>query len=266
MPISKERFWELESIANRVAIVTGASSGIGRATAAALAREGARVVAAGRNIERLQETVDLIQERGGDAITVQTDVTRADQVKRMVDLAVETYGRLDIAFNNAGGYRLVGGEPGLTADLEEQVWDRVVEVNLKGVWLCMKYEIKQMLCQGSGVIINNSSNDGLRGSPGMAPYAAAKHAVIGLTRSAAIEYAALGLRINTICPGMILTPPVLQHLQDSPEGEEWAKEQLKPIGRFGRPEEVAEAVVWLASDSASYVIGHSLVVDGGFIA
>jgi NAD(P)-dependent dehydrogenase (short-subunit alcohol dehydrogenase family) len=141
----------------------------------------------------------------------------------------------------------------------------VVAVNLKAVWLCLKYEIPQMLERG-GVIVNNASNDGLRGSPGMAPYAAAKHGVIGLTKSAAIEYAGQGLRINAICPGMILTPPVQQHLQDSPEGEAWAKEQLEPIGRFGRPEEVAATVLWLCSDAASYVVGHALVVDGGFTA
>ena len=214
----------------------------------------------------MQETVELIKGIGGDAILVQTDVTKADQVKGMVERTVEAYGRLDVAFNNAGGYRLVGGKPGLTAELEEQVWDRVVAVNLKAVWLCMKYEIRQMLKQGGGAIVNNASNDGLRGSPGMAPYAAAKHGVIGLTKSAAIEYASLGFRINTVCPGMILTPPVEQHIKDSPEGDQWAREQLEPIGRFGRPEEVAETVVWLCSDAASYVIGHTLVVDGGFLA
>lgn len=250
----------------RVALVTGASSGIGRATALAFAREGAKVVAASRDVERLQETVGLIQGMGGEAIVVQTDVTQAEQVERMVEQAVAVYGRLDIALNNAGGYRLVGGKPGLTAELDEQVWDRVVAVNLKAVWLCMKYEIRQMLGQGGGVIVNNASNDGLRGSPGMAPYAAAKHGVIGLTKSAAIEYASQGIRINAVCPGMILTPPVEQSLRDSPEGEAWVREQLEPIGRFGRPEEVAETVVWLCSDAASYVIGHALVVDGGFLA
>jgi NAD(P)-dependent dehydrogenase (short-subunit alcohol dehydrogenase family) len=252
-------------LGGKVALVTGGSSGIGRATALAFAREGARVVAASRNRGRLRETVDLITGMGGDAISVQTDVTETDQVCRMVQRTIDAYGRLDIAFNNAGGYRLVGGKPGLTAELEEEVWDRVLAVNLKAVWLCMKYEIREMLSHG-GVIVNNASNDGLRGSPGMAPYAAAKHGVIGLTKSAAIEYAGQGLRINAVCPGMILTPPVQQHLQDSPEGEAWASEQLEPIGRFGRPEEVAETVVWLCSDAASYVVGHALVVDGGFIA
>jgi NAD(P)-dependent dehydrogenase (short-subunit alcohol dehydrogenase family) len=250
----------------KVALVTGASSGIGRATALAFAEEGARVVAASRNMERLQETVDLIEAIGGDAILVQTDVTRADQVQRMVERAVDAFGRLDIAFNNAGGYRLVGGKPGLTAELEEQVWDRVVAVNLKAVWLCMKYEIREMLKHGGGAIVNNASNDGLRGSPGMSPYAAAKHGVIGLTKSAAIEYAGMGFRINVVCPGMILTPPVEQRLRDSPEGDRWAREQLEPIGRFGRPEEVAQTVVWLCSDAASYVVGHALVVDGGYLA
>ena len=250
----------------RVALVTGASSGIGRATALAFAREGAKVVAASRDVERLQETVGLIHRMGGEAIVVQTDVTQAEQVQRMVERAVAVYGRLDVAFNNAGGYRLVGGKPGLTAELDEQVWDRVVAVNLKAVWLCMKCEIRQMLGQGGGVIVNNASNDGLRGSPGMAPYAAAKHGVIGLTKSAAIEYAGRGIRINAVCPGMILTPPIEQYLGDGSQGEAWVREQLEPIGRFGRPEEVAETVVWLCSDAASYVIGHALVVDGGFLA
>ena len=250
----------------RVALVTGASSGIGRATALAFAREGAKVVAASRDVERLQETVSLIHRMGGEAIVVQTDVTQAEQVQRMVERAVAVYGRLDVAFNNAGGYRLVGGKPGLTAELDEQVWDRVVAVNLKAVWLCMKCEIRQMLGQGGGVIVNNASNDGLRGSPGMAPYAAAKHGVIGLTKSAAIEYAGRGIRINAVCPGMILTPPIEQYLGDGSQGEAWVREQLEPIGRFGRPEEVAETVVWLCSDAASYVIGHALVVDGGYLA
>ena len=257
---------EVGRLEDKVALVTGASSGIGRATALAFAREGAKVVTASRNVDRLQETIELIKGIGGDAILVQTDVTKVDQVKRMVERAVEAYGRLDVAFNNAGGYRMVGGKPGLTAELDEQVWDRVVTVNLKAVWLCMKHEIRQMLIQGGGAIVNNASNDGLRGSPGMSPYAAAKHGVVGLTKSAAIEYASLGFRINAVCPGMILTPPVEQHIKDSPEGDQWAREQLEPIGRFGRPEEVAETVVWLCSDAASYVIGHAMVVDGGFLA
>jgi len=256
----------MRRLEGRVALVTGASSGIGRATALALAREGARVVAASRDVERLRETVGLIEGMGGDAILIQTDVTEAEQVERMVEQAVAAYGRLDVAFNNAGGYRLVGGKPGLTAELDEQVWDRVVAVNLKAVWLCMKYEIRQMERQGGGVIVNNASNDGLRGSPGMAPYSAAKHGVIGLTKSAAIEYAGRGIRINAVCPGMILTPPIEQYLGDGSQGEAWVREQLEPIGRFGRPEEVAETVVWLCSDAASYVIGHALVVDGGYLA
>jgi NAD(P)-dependent dehydrogenase (short-subunit alcohol dehydrogenase family) len=249
----------------QVALVTGGSSGIGRATALAFARAGARVVVAGRNIQRLEETVRLIQEEGGEAIYVQADVTRADQVCRMVEEAVAAFGRLDAAFNNAGGYRLVGGKRGLTADLDEVVWDRVVAVNLKGVWLSMKYEIEQMLAQGGGAIVNNSSNDGLRAVPYSSPYVASKHGVIGLTKTAAIEYAQQGIRVNAVCPGWILTPPVKMLMEDEPgaESEMLAEE---PIGRLGEPEEVANAVLWLCSEAASYVTGHALAVDGGYLA
>jgi NAD(P)-dependent dehydrogenase (short-subunit alcohol dehydrogenase family) len=249
----------------KVALVTGASSGIGRATALAFARAGAAVVVASRNLERLEETARVIRETGGEATAIRTDVTRADQVERLVQETVDVYGRLDAAFNNAGGYRLVGGKRGLTADLGEDVWDRVTAVNLKGVWLCMKYEIEQMLAQGGGAIVNNSSNDGLRAVPYSSPYVAAKHGVIGLTKTAAMEYARQGIRVNAVCPGWILTPPVRMLMEDDP-GVESAMLAEEPIGRFGEPEEVAEAVLWLCSEAASYVTGHALAVDGGYLA
>ena len=256
---------EKQQFKGKVALVTGASSGIGRAAALAFARQGAQVVAAGRNVERLEETVRLIGEAGGDAIHVQTNVTQADQVQRMVRQAVAVYGRLDAAFNNAGGYRLVGGKRGLTADLDEAVWDSVVAVNLKGVWLSMKYEIEQMLEGDGGAIVNNSSNDGLRGAPYSSPYVASKHGVIGLTKTAAIEYAKLGIRVNAVCPGWILTPPIKMLMEDDPGAEAEMLSQ-EPIGRFGEPQEVAEAVLWLCSEAASYVTGHALAVDGGYLA
>jgi NAD(P)-dependent dehydrogenase (short-subunit alcohol dehydrogenase family) len=183
----------------------------------------------------------------------------------MVRRAVAVYGRLDAALNNAGGYRLVGGKRGLTADLDEAVWDSVVAVNLKGVWLSMKYEIEQMLEGDGGAIVNNSSNDGLRGAPYSSPYVASKHGVIGLTKTAAIEYAKLGIRVNAVCPGWILTPPVKMLMEDDPGAEAEMLSQ-EPIGRFGEPQEVAEAVLWLCSEAASYVTGHALAVDGGYLA
>jgi NAD(P)-dependent dehydrogenase (short-subunit alcohol dehydrogenase family) len=249
----------------KVALVTGASSGIGRATAVAFAREGARVVCCARNVERLEETVELIRGVGGEGFWIQTEVSEAGQVRELLARTVETYGRLDAAFNNAGGYRLVGGKPGPMADLSEEVFDRVVAVNLKGVWLCMQGEIRQMLRQGGGAIVNNSSDDGLKASRHMSPYVAAKHGVVGLTKAAALDYATQGIRVNAICPGWILTPPVERKMQDDPLAEKQMMAEA-PISRFGRPEEVAEAVLWLCSDAASYVTGTALAVDGGGMA
>jgi NAD(P)-dependent dehydrogenase (short-subunit alcohol dehydrogenase family) len=250
---------------NKIALVTGGGSGIGKATALAYAREGAKVVVSGRNVENLAETVREIREAGGEAVFFKVDVARADEVKAMVEFTVETYGSLDCAFNNAGGFYLLGGGLKATAEIDEDDWDRIVSINLKGAFLCMKYELIQMLKQGSGSIVNNSSTDGIRGAVFMASYSASKHGVIGLTQTAALEYATKNIRINAVCPGWIQTRPVELRIKENPKTVEAMLAQ-EPIGRFGLPEEVAGAVVWLSSDAASFITGHSMAVDGGYMA
>jgi NAD(P)-dependent dehydrogenase (short-subunit alcohol dehydrogenase family) len=241
--------------------VTGGSSGIGRATALAFAGRGAQVVIASRGQELGEQTVQTIREAGGEAVWIQTDVSKADQVAALVQKTIETYGRLDYAFNNAGG----GGQGGWVAEMEEADWDFTITTYLKSAWLCMKYEIIEMLKLGSGAIVNNSSVDGLRGFPWDPAYSAAKHGVIGLTKSAAMQYATKGIRVNAVCPGWIRTPPVEGMLERNPGAE---KEMLmhQPIGRLGEAREVAEAVVWLCSDSASLVTGAAMPVDGAYLA
>ena len=252
-----------ERLEGKVALMTGGSSGIGRATALAFAREGAKVVFGDINVEGGEETVRMIAEAGEQAIFIKTDVSKADEVEHMVNKAIETYGRLDCAFNNAGieGTILVP-----TADYTEEVWDQVISINLKGVWLCMKYEIPQMLKLGCGAIVNTSSAVGLvGGSLAGSAYVASKHGVVGLTRAAALEYAEQGIRVNSVCPGVIRTPITERLFQDDPELEaRFAARQ--PVGRLGTPEDVAEAVVWLCSDAAAFVTGHGMAVDGGFVA
>lgn len=247
--------------AGKVALVTGASSGIGRATALAFAREGARVVVANRSVERGEAVVRTIAGEGGEGIFVQTDVTRREQVEAMVGAAVERYGRLDCAFNNAGG----GVRRGTVTECTEEDWDYTMDSYLKSVWRCMKYELLQMLDQGSGAIVNNSSVDGLRGFPQSVAYAAAKHGVVGLTRTAALQYARQGVRINAVCPGWIRTPPVENYVRRAANAQQEILEQ-EPIGRLGEPEEVAEAVLWLCSDASSFVLGLPMAVDGGYMA
>jgi len=255
-------------VKGRVVLVTGGSSGIGRASALAFAKEGAKVVVnANMNIEGGEETVRLIKETGGEAIFVKADASKVAEVDTMIQQTVKSYGRLDCAFNNAG----VVGVPSTsafisakTADYTEKEWDYVISVNLKGVWLCMKYEIIQMLKQGGGAIVNNSSILGLLGLPGGPAYVASKHGVIGLTKTAALEYAQEGIRVNAVCPGWISTPMTDRTLND-PEVKAMMI-GMEPIGRMGKPEEVAEAVVWLCSDAASFVTGHSMIVDGGLVA
>jgi NAD(P)-dependent dehydrogenase (short-subunit alcohol dehydrogenase family) len=252
-----------ERFRDKVALVTGGSLGIGRTTARAFAQEGARVVIADVNLDEGQDAVRRIKETGGEALFVQADVSHATDVEAMVREAIAAYGRLDCAFNNAG----IGGRGGRrmrTADYSEEEWDRFMRVNLKGVWLSMKYEIPEMLRQGSGAIVNMSSGSGLVGVRHMAPYVTSKHGVVGLTRTAALEYAPEGIRINAVCPGVIATKRITDEFVQHPELEA-VRVGAHPIGRLGREEEVAETVLWLCSDAASFIVGHAMAVDGGYV-
>jgi NAD(P)-dependent dehydrogenase (short-subunit alcohol dehydrogenase family) len=248
-------------VEGKVALVTGGASGIGRATALTFAREGAKLVIADMNEEGGQQTVHMITEQGGEAIFVSTDVSKAVEVQALISKAVETYGKLDCAHNNAG---IAGRVGALTAEYPEDTWQQVIAVNLTGVWLCMKYEIPQMLHQGRGTIVNTASAAGLVGTRGTSAYVASKHGVVGLTKTAALEYAQQGIRVNCVCPGWIHTPMTERGLSD-PERRARIIASA-PTGRVGTPEEVAEAVVWLCSDAASFVTGHTMSVDGGVIA
>lgn len=249
------------SMNGKVALVTGGSSGIGKATALAFAAAGAAVVIASRGQTAGEETVAQIRQAGGQAIWVATDVSQAAQVANLMQRTLETYGRLDYAFNNGGS----GGNGGWIAELDEEDWDKTIDGYLKSVWLCMKYEIQAMLAQGGGAIVNNSSVDGERAFPWDPAYSAAKHGVLGLTKSAALQYATKGVRINAVCPGWIKTPALDPILASDPQAEQNIL-QHQPIGRLGRAEEVAEAVVWLCSDQASLILGTALAVDGGYLA
>ena len=248
-------------IENKVALVTGAGSGMGLAAAQAFAAEGAAVALVDINEEAARTAAGRLVAAGHKAVAIPCDVTDESQVKAMVEQTVSAFGRLDVAFNNAGVQSLAAE----TADATSEEFDRVNAINLRSVWLCMKYELIQMRSQGSGAIVNNSSIGGLIGIPGRAIYHATKHGVIGLTKSAALEYATRGIRINAVCPGAIETPMVAAMIAKEPETmKDITKEQ--PIGRLGRPEEVASAVVWLCGSGASFVIGQALAVDGGYIA
>lgn len=244
--------------AGKVAFVTGAASGIGRATAIAFARGGANVVAADVAAEANAATARFIEEAGGRALAVDCDVTRSESVAEALDGAVETFGRIDIAFNNAGTEQ--PHKP--AAEVSEQEWDRLIGVGLSGVFRCLKHEIPLMLEHGGGAIVNTSSGAGVTGFRDQAAYAAAKHGVIGLTKSTALDYAAAGIRINAICPGIVDTEMMGRFTGGTPEGRNSVIAQ-EPIGRMGTPEEIAAAVLWLCSDSASFATGHALVVDGG---
>ena len=249
------------SLENRVALVTGGASGIGQATVELFAREGAKVAIADVQVDAGLETVERVKEAGGEAVFLECDVTKAADVERFVEGCVAQFGRLDCAFNNAG----ILGEMGKTADCTEENYDRLMAVNLKGVWLCMKYEIRQMLEQGAGVIVNAASNAGMTGQRELPVYGATKAGIVQLTRTAALEYVREGIRINCINPGLIWTPLVQRQTADNPGAvEKFTEEQ--PIGRLGRPEEIGEAVVWLCSDAASFVTGHAMNVDGGVLA
>lgn len=244
---------------NKVVIVTGGASGIGRAAALAFAKRGAKVAVA--DWTENQETVQLITASGGEAIFIKCDVSKTADVKAMVEKTVATFGRLDYAFNNAG----IEGASALTKDCSEENWDKTIDVNLKGIWLCMKYEIPEILKQGKGAIVNCSSVAGLVGFQGLPAYVASKHGVVGLTKTAALECAQLGIRVNAVCPGVIQTPMIDRLTGTNKEAiDQFTK--LEPVGRFGQPEEIANAVIWLCSDKASFVTGHAMAVDGGFVA
>lgn len=245
----------------KVGIVTGGTSGIGREAAVLFAKAGAKVVVAGRREVEGKETIALVRAAGGDGLFVKTDVSRAGEVHALVQKTVEKFGRLDVAFNNAG----IEGNWLPIAEQPEEDWDRTIDINLKGTWLCLKYEIQQMLKQGrGGAIVNMASVAGLIGSAGAASYCASKHGVLGLTKSAALENARSGIRVNAVCPAVIETP-MGERLFGEPEAKKYAL-GLHPIGRFGTSMEVAEAVVWMCSERASFMTGQSLVLDGGFLA
>lgn len=245
----------------KVALITGAGSGIGRASALAFAREGAKVAVADIVVEGGEETVRMVKEAGGEAFFIKVDVSNAADVEAMVNAVVDTYGRIDCAYNNAG----IEGRLASTDEYPEDVFDKVIDINLTGVWLCMKYELPHMLKQGGGAIVNTASGAGLIGVAGMSAYVASKHGVIGLTKTAALEYAKSGIRVNAVCPGLIQTPMVERITAEQPQLGE-ALVAAEPVGRTGKPEEIAESVVWLSSDAASFVTGHAMSVDGGFVA
>ena len=248
-------------VQGKVAVVTGGSSGIGRATALIFAREGAKVVVADVLTDGGEETVRLIKAAGGEAMFVKTDMGKAAEVEAMVQAAVNTYGRLDCAHNNAG---IAGKALPVVEDTEEN-WDRILAINLKGVWLCMKYEIPQLLKQGGGAIVNTASDAGLIGVRRTGAYVASKHGVVGLTKTAALEYAKAGIRVNAVCPGPIDTPMLQRGASRRPQIIE-KMVAAQPGGRLGKPEEIAEAAVWLCSQAASFVTGHAMPVDGGYLA
>lgn len=246
---------------NKTALVTGGASGIGRATALAFAREGAKVVVADIAEAGGQETVQMIRETPGEAIFVRSDVTKWEEVANLINTAVEAYQKVDFAVNNAG----IQGARARTAEYPQDVWQQVMDVNLNSVWYCMKFELDQMMEQGHGVIVNLASVAGLVGFPSHSAYVASKHAVVGLTRTAALEYIRRGIRINAVCPCFTDTPMVQREAKEEPEYVQRLIERV-PARRMGTPEEVAAAVVYLCSEEAGFVTGHTLVLDGGITA
>lgn len=251
----------VKEFAGRVALVTGGAAGIGRGTALAFARAGAKVVVADIGEENGHQTVEMARTLGGEAMFIRTDVASAGEVEAMVAKTVADYGRLDCAFNNAG----IEEEHMLLHDCPEATFDRIMNINVKGVWLCMKYEVTQMRKQGGGTIVNTASVAGLVGSARRSAYSGSKHAVVGLTKSAALGYGLENIRVNAVCPAVIRTG-MYERAVGGDAGLMERVQAMHPLGRIGEAEEVAAAVLWLCSDAASFVTGHPLAVDGGFVA
>lgn len=243
----------------KVALVTGSAAGIGRATVLAFAREGAKVVVSDIDVEAAEETVRMVEALGAEAAFVEADVGKESDIKALVEATVEAYGSLDCAVNNAG----MEGDVAPIAENPLENWERVIRINLTGVWLSMKYEIQQMLKQGGGAIVNIASIEGMIAIPGGSPYVASKHGVNGITKTAALEYMQANIRVNSVCPGFIDTK-MLERVE-IPIPELPSIVAMSPAGRKGRPDEVAEAVIWLCSDAASFVTGHTMTVDGGYV-
>ena len=245
----------------KVAIITGGNSGIGRATAVALARQGVNITIASRRTKEGEETVKLVKDAGSEGIFVKTDVTKEDDIRSLVEKSTKKFGRLDYAFNNAGI------EESMTplVDQRSDLFDRIINVNVKGVWLSMKYEIPEMIKSGGGSIVNMSSVAGVMGFPQMPIYIASKHAVLGLTKSAALEYARSGIRINAVAPGAVKTDMAKRVVEGNPQLDQTLT-SMHPIGRTAEPDEVADVVAWLLSDKSTFVLGHTLLVDGGIVS
>jgi NAD(P)-dependent dehydrogenase (short-subunit alcohol dehydrogenase family) len=250
-----------DRVKGKVALITGGGSGIGRATAMLFASEGARVVVADYNVEGGERTAKAIKEAGGDAIFHPADVANPGEVETLVRKTIEAYGRLDCAFNNAG----IEGQFSSTPECTLENWQRVIGINLSGVFYCMKYEVPEMLKTGGGTIVNTSSICGLAGIANTAAYTAAKHGVVGLTKTAALEFSSKGIRVNAVCPGFIRTPMVAR-VMDRGSFDEKAVIQTHPINRLGKAEEIAEAVLWLSTDASSFVTGVPMPVDGAYLA
>ncbi len=245
----------------KVAIITGGNSGIGRATAVALARQGVNIIIAARRPKEGEETVKLVKDAGSEGIFVKTDVTKEDDIRSLVEQSTKKFGRLDYAFNNAGI------EESMTplVDQRSDIFDRIINVNVKGVWLSMKYEIPEMIKSGGGSIVNMSSVAGVMGFPQMPIYIASKHAVLGLTKSAALEYARSGIRINAVAPGAVKTDMAKRVMEGNPQLSQTLT-SMHPIGRTAEPEEIADVVSWLLSDKSTFVLGHTLLADGGIVS